>query len=159
MDIGGSERPATQRFAQAPVTLVLDRLDPNDTRPLYIQIAAGLRDAIRDGRLPQARPLPLGRTLATFYAVTRRTVTEAVAVLLAEGIVRNAPGAGTFVCAMPPPIPAQQPATKGRCRMGKEWDTTKDGLAKTDWEVLRKESDKQEEPDSGADKNPPSEEK
>jgi hypothetical protein len=43
--------------------------------------------------------------------------------------------------------------------MGEEWDTTRDGLVKTDWEAMKKESDKQEKSDSKADKNPPSEKK
>jgi GntR family transcriptional regulator len=80
-------------------------LDPADTRPVYIQLADRIRDAIRDGHLPQARPLPVARALVAHYGVSRFTLTRAVGLLTDEGIVRTVNGVRTFVCGMPSPEP------------------------------------------------------
>ncbi|HEX4107975.1 MAG TPA: PLP-dependent aminotransferase family protein [Solirubrobacteraceae bacterium] len=100
---------------------LLVELRRGSRRPLRAQLEEGLRDAVRGGRLaPQSR-MPSTRTLAADLGVSRRLVVEAYAQLLAEGYLRAAPGAGTFVAAAPRPSrAARDPA--GRAQRGPRLD-------------------------------------
>jgi GntR family transcriptional regulator/MocR family aminotransferase len=95
--------------------LLLPRWDPD--RPRRAQLEAGLREAIRGGRLrPDAR-LPSSRALAGELGVSRRLVVEAYEQLAAEGYLLARRGSGTRVApraqaaegegaaAAPPPVP------------------------------------------------------
>jgi GntR family transcriptional regulator/MocR family aminotransferase len=69
----------------APELLVeLDRAAPE---PLHRQLANGLRDAIRAGRLLPATKLPSTRVLAADLGVSRRLVVDAYSQLTAEGFL------------------------------------------------------------------------
>jgi GntR family transcriptional regulator/MocR family aminotransferase len=96
--------------------LLLPRWDP--ALPRRAQLEAGLREAIREGRLrPEAR-LPSSRTLADELGVSRRLVVEAYEQLTAEGYLLARHGSGTRVApraaiaaggegmAAPVPVPA-----------------------------------------------------
>jgi GntR family transcriptional regulator/MocR family aminotransferase len=72
-------------------------LDREARRPLRAQLEDGLRDAVRQGRLPARARLPATRVLAADLGVSRRLVVDAYAQLLAEGYLLAKPGAGTFV--------------------------------------------------------------
>lgn len=75
--------------------LLLPRWDPE--RPRRKQLEAGLREAIRVGRLlPDAR-LPSSRALASELGVSRRLVVETYEQLAAEGYVLARRGSGTRV--------------------------------------------------------------
>jgi GntR family transcriptional regulator / MocR family aminotransferase len=75
-------------------------LHPDSDVPLYKQIGQGLRREITTGSIqPEAR-LPSSRQLARDLAVSRITVANAYADLVADGVVEARPGAGTFV--LPP---------------------------------------------------------
>jgi GntR family transcriptional regulator/MocR family aminotransferase len=76
---------------------LLVELDRHGSRPLRAQLEDGLRDAVREGRLPAGTRLPASRVLALDLAVSRRLVVDAYAQLLAEGYLRARHGAGTFV--------------------------------------------------------------
>src|SRR5947209_17740378 len=83
--------------------------------PIRPQLEAGLRDAVRSGRLEAGTRLPASRALASDLGVSRRLVVEAYAQLLAEGYLRARPGAGTFVAeaaGAPAPAPATPPAQR-----------------------------------------------
>jgi GntR family transcriptional regulator / MocR family aminotransferase len=97
--------------------LLLPRWDP--AQPRRSQLEAGLREAIRAGRLrPDAR-LPSSRGLATELGVSRRLVVEVYEQLAAEGYVLSRRGSGTRVApradaalgagggdsVLPPPVP------------------------------------------------------
>lgn len=84
--------------------LVLDRGRP---RGLRAQIEAGIRSAIRGGRLRAGTRLPSTRALAADLGVTRRVVVEAYDQLVAEGYVVSVRGAGTVVNAVE--RPAREP--------------------------------------------------
>jgi GntR family transcriptional regulator/MocR family aminotransferase len=72
----------------------LDRAGPE---PMHRQLANGLRDAIRTGRLaPQSR-LPSTRVLAADLGVSRRLVVDAYSQLVAEGFLLSRHGSGTQV--------------------------------------------------------------
>src|SRR6185369_1469149 len=72
----------------------LDRAAPD---PLHRQLADGLRDAIRTGRLAPATPLPSTRVLAADLGVSRRLVVDAYSQLVAEGFLLSRHGSGTRV--------------------------------------------------------------
>jgi GntR family transcriptional regulator/MocR family aminotransferase len=72
----------------------LDRAAPE---PLHRQLANGLRDAIRAGRLAPATRLPSTRVLAADLGVSRRLVVDAYSQLTAEGFLLSRHGSGTRV--------------------------------------------------------------
>jgi GntR family transcriptional regulator / MocR family aminotransferase len=74
--------------------LELDRAGPE---PLHRQLANGLRDAIRTGRLAPATRLPSTRVLAADLGVSRRLVVDAYSQLTAEGFLLSRHGSRTRV--------------------------------------------------------------
>ena len=83
-------------------------LQPGSTVPLYRQIDAGLRHEIADGTLAAGTRLPSSRQLARDLGVSRITVENAYAELIAEGLLEARAGTGTFVL---PPWPAASPCS------------------------------------------------
>jgi Bacterial regulatory proteins, gntR family len=71
------------------------RIDPDDERPKYRQIAGQLRDAIRAGVITDR--LPSETQLRATYGVGRMTVRQAVQVLILEGLVHARHGVGVLV--------------------------------------------------------------
>ncbi|WP_327293471.1 MocR-like pyridoxine biosynthesis transcription factor PdxR [Streptomyces sp. NBC_01198] len=74
-------------------------------------LQAGLREAVRDGRLGAGTQLPSSRELAADLGVSRGLVTDAYAQLTAEGYLTSRQGAGTWVADLrqgpePPTPPA-----------------------------------------------------
>ena len=73
------------------------------------RLAAGLsdalRDAVRSGRLAPGTRLPASRTLAADLGVSRSTVTESYAELIAEGWLTARQGSGTRVARRASPAP------------------------------------------------------
>jgi GntR family transcriptional regulator len=65
--------------------------------PVYLQLAAILRAAIKSGELEPDRPLPSYMTLMQEHGVARGTAAKAVRVLVDEGLVRIVPGRGAYV--------------------------------------------------------------
>jgi GntR family transcriptional regulator/MocR family aminotransferase len=72
-------------------------LDPTGATPLQLALHDALRDAILHGRLGPGARLPATRDLARQVHVARGTVVLAYEQLAAEGYLRGARGAGTFV--------------------------------------------------------------
>jgi hypothetical protein len=72
-----------------------DRLDDDDPRPLWQQLADLLRGRIERGEL--AGRLEAETTLAQHYGVSRDTVRRALADLAMDGLIRSTRGRGTFV--------------------------------------------------------------
>jgi GntR family transcriptional regulator len=68
----------------------------------YLAIAAELRRAIRQGRLPVREQVPSTAELAARYGVSRMTAQKALDVLRREAIVETRGGKGTYVAAQPP---------------------------------------------------------
>src|SRR5436190_15844045 len=73
-------------------------LPPRGPRRQALETA--LRGAIREGRLAAGTRLPSTRALALDLGIARGTVVEAYAQLRAEGYLRAARGAGTWVAAL-----------------------------------------------------------
>lgn len=76
---------------------MLVNVDPNDGRPLYLQIMDEVRRAIVVGTLRPEDPLPSVRELAAELVVNPRTVSQAYQELEREGVVYVQRGQGTFV--------------------------------------------------------------
>jgi GntR family transcriptional regulator len=76
---------------------MLVNLDPQDGRPLYLQIMDEVRRAIVVGTLRAEDPLPSVRELAAELVVNPRTVSQAYQELEREGVIYVRRGQGTFV--------------------------------------------------------------
>jgi GntR family transcriptional regulator/MocR family aminotransferase len=74
---------------------LLVTLDRGSREPLHRQLERALRDAVRDGRLPAASPLPSSRALAGQLGLSRGIVVEAYEQLAAEGYLASRPGGAT----------------------------------------------------------------
>ena len=72
-----------------------DRLDEDDPRPLWQQLADLLRGRIERGELTGR--LEAEMSLAQHYGVSRDTVRRALACLARDGLIRSTRGRGTFV--------------------------------------------------------------
>jgi GntR family transcriptional regulator len=70
-------------------------LDHDGFDPLYMQLAAVLRERIASGDL--ARRVPSVVTLAQQYEVSQGTAERALRILKDEGLIKSAMGRGTFV--------------------------------------------------------------
>jgi DNA-binding transcriptional MocR family regulator len=82
---------------------VVDRLGrwSSGRGPLYVLLAARLRQLIDDGELPPGAILPPDRALAGALAVGRTTVVAAYDLLRAEGRITRRQGSGTRVAGVP----------------------------------------------------------
>ncbi len=108
-----SRPPAPPRPTASGSELLLPDWDP--ALPRRAQLEAGLRGAIRTGRLRPESRLPSSRALAAELGVSRRLVVEAYEQLAAEGYLLARRGSGTRVApraqsgdgapADPPPVP------------------------------------------------------
>jgi GntR family transcriptional regulator / MocR family aminotransferase len=76
---------------------LLVRLDRSASQPLRAQLEAGLREAIRVGRLPAGERLPSSRELARELGVSRGMVQDCYGQLLAEGYLTSRTGSATRV--------------------------------------------------------------
>lgn len=91
-------------------------LDPEGTRPLFLQLADAVLAGIRSGRLVAGARLPGSRTLAIAQNVHRNTVLAAYAELSAQGWIETTSRAGGTFIARCLPVPPQgpEPAPAGR---------------------------------------------
>ena len=112
----GSTRAAPDRPRGAGPQLLLEL--HRGAGPLRAQLEAGLRAAIRDGRLAAGARLPSSRALARDLGVSRRLVVEAYEQLVAEGFLAARHGSGTVVAdgGRPPCPPRRPPRPRRRPR-------------------------------------------
>ena len=75
----------------------VSELDPDDTRPPYVQVADALRSEIVAGTLAPGAKLASHRTLADRYGVSVGTVKRALGELQGAGLVVSRQGQGAFV--------------------------------------------------------------
>ena len=87
------------------------KVETNDPRPPYVQVADGLRRAIQTGELAAGTKLPSGRELAAEWGVALMTLQKAVDQLRAEGLVYSQQGRGVFVAASADRPPADDLAS------------------------------------------------
>ncbi len=72
-------------------------LDTEGALPLYRQIAAGITKLVEAQKLDEGDRLPPIRELAQALGVSHITMSQAYAVLRADGVVHTAPGQGTII--------------------------------------------------------------
>ena len=119
--------------------IALDR----EAGQLGMQIQDQLRSAIRDRRLGSGERLPSTRRLAELLGVSRGTVVEVYAQLLAEGYIESAVGSGTRVAAIaasnaPARIPVVAPSARRSVEIDFEYGIPDLGsvpLAEWSWAV------------------------
>ncbi len=73
-------------------------LNPNLTRPLYLQIADHITALARSGQLQAEQRLPSSRQLAEQLNLHRSTVVTAFDELRARGIIQTLHGSGSYIC-------------------------------------------------------------
>jgi len=71
--------------------------------PLHMRLAAAIRSAIRDGRVPRGAALPPSRHMADDLGLSRWTVTQAYSQLVTEGYLSARTGSATRVSWSPDP--------------------------------------------------------
>jgi GntR family transcriptional regulator / MocR family aminotransferase len=97
--------------ALTPVVTV----DRSSSQPLHLQIYRSLRNAIAIGVLRPGQRVPSSRAMGVELDVSRITILEAYAQLLAEGYFKSRRGAGTFVSSSLPEYLTQVgPPVNGR---------------------------------------------
>jgi len=79
------------------LALDLDGMLKRDGGPLYLRLQSMIRGAIEAGRLSPNASLPAERELAASLGISRVTVRKAIQGLVAEGVLRQRRGSGTFV--------------------------------------------------------------
>lgn len=76
-------------------------LNPADSRPLYQQLAALLRQQVQAGELSPGDRVPTEGELARRYDVSRNTIRLALDVLRNEGLITSQRGRGSFIRSEP----------------------------------------------------------
>lgn len=71
----------------------------DDARPLYLQIAEEIEEAILDGSIPEDGPVPSTNELAAFHRINPATAAKGVSQLVADGVIYKRRGIGMFVTA------------------------------------------------------------
>jgi GntR family transcriptional regulator len=72
------------------------RLDRRAAEPVYLQIAAAVRQLLRTGRVAAGAALPPEQVLAKRFGVSRMTMRQANDMLEREGLIERQRGRGTF---------------------------------------------------------------
>ena len=72
-------------------------IDTADPRPIYQQVADGIKELIARGELGEGAPLPPVRQLAADLGVNLNTIAAAYRELQKEGLISIAHGAGSVV--------------------------------------------------------------
>ena len=85
-------------------------LDYRDSRPIYVQIADGIREQIVTGILMQGDRLPSVRELATELTINPNTIQRAYRELETQGWITSVGGKGCFVSGVPFGNPEEQAA-------------------------------------------------
>lgn len=68
-----------------------------DPRPIYQQLADGIRDQIADGSLPEGERAPSTNELSAFHSVNPTTSAKALTSLVDAGLLTKRRGLGMFV--------------------------------------------------------------
>lgn len=84
-------------------------LDPEEGRPIYLQIVDEVRRGLARGALGPGDPLPSIREMASNLRINPRTVMQAYAALEQDGVVYVRRGRGTFVSADVRPNEKERP--------------------------------------------------
>jgi len=73
-------------------------LDFDNEKPIYLQIAAGIEDAVFTGAFPEESQIPSTTELSVGYKINPATVLHGMNVLVDDNILYKKRGVGMFVC-------------------------------------------------------------
>ena len=73
------------------------KLDLNSEKPIFVQIAEGLEDAVLSGALPEGGQLPSITELSVQYTITPATALKGSNLLVDQGAAYKKRGVGMFV--------------------------------------------------------------
>jgi GntR family transcriptional regulator len=91
--------PLGRYYTDIEVSRMFDAklLEPENSTPLYIQLANHLREQIHSGGIRSGDAIPSERDLSDLIGASRVTVRKAIDRLIAEGLLFRRQGSGTFV--------------------------------------------------------------
>ena len=72
-------------------------IDPQSEKPIFIQIAEQLEDAIFTGTYPEGEKVPSTNEIAALLSINPHTVLKGMNLLVDEGIIYKKRGLGMFV--------------------------------------------------------------
>ena len=72
-------------------------INPNDSRPIYQQVADGIKELIARGELAEGTLLPPVRQLAADLGINLNTIATAYRELQKDGLIFIKPGSGSIV--------------------------------------------------------------
>ncbi len=72
-------------------------IDPHSEKPIFIQIAEQLEDAIFTGIYPEGEKVPSTNEIAALLSINPHTVLKGMNLLVEEGIIYKKRGLGIFV--------------------------------------------------------------
>ncbi len=73
------------------------QMDFNDDRPIFVQIAEGIEDAILSGAFPEESQIPSITEFSVSYKINPATALKGINILVDNGIVYKKRGVGMFV--------------------------------------------------------------
>lgn len=89
-------------------------LDPNDTTPTYLQLAAVIREAIVSGEFEPGDQLPSRAELQERYDISHMTIGRAIETLQRERLVYSRVGRGSYVSDPPAVTTESDPHTRNK---------------------------------------------
>ena len=75
----------------------MQKLDLSGEKPIFLQIAEGLEDAVLSGALPEGGQLPSITELSVQYTINPATALKGINLLVDQGAVYKKRGVGMFV--------------------------------------------------------------
>lgn len=73
-------------------------IDQNDERPIFVQIAEQIEDAILSGAFPEESRIPSTTEISSSYKINPATVLKGINILVDNEIVYKKRGLGMYVC-------------------------------------------------------------
>lgn len=73
------------------------KLDPNDERPIFLQVADGIEDEILSGILCEEDQIPSITEFSVNYKINPATALKGINLLVQDGIIYKKRGLGMFV--------------------------------------------------------------
>lgn len=101
--------------------------DAQSATPLYLQLASRLASAIHAGTRSAGEALPAERTLSEAVGVSRITARKALALLVEQGLIRRARGAGSFI------TPRTEDPLSRLTGFTRKWSSAASGRIRSGW--------------------------
>ncbi|MDV3428214.1 MAG: GntR family transcriptional regulator [Bacillota bacterium] len=70
----------------------------NEKKPIFIQIAEGIEDAVLSGAFPEESQIPSTTEISVNYKINPATALKGINILVDGGIIYKKRGIGMFVC-------------------------------------------------------------